>query len=392
MDFQLISAFVFFVLMGIFLVIKRKNIHIQKIFFPLLYFSMYRTSFGLKAMDSFAKRFRKLLHFLSYVSIGIGFLGMIVIVVSLVHNLWKIITVPEAAAGVALVLPFKVKGGFYVPFFYWIISIFIIALVHEFSHGIYARYHGMKIKSSGFAFLHILIPVLPAAFVEPDEKQLRKASRKKQLDVFSAGPFSNILLAFVVLGIFLLLIGPVSSSIADKTGVGITGFIEEGDGYYPAEKAGMQAGEVITRVDDWEILSIEDFIDKMNGSKPGDTINIVTEENSYEIELAPHPENESRAMLGVLVNQDIGINESFFGGKYIGLFILWFMGLLYWLWVLNLGIGLFNLAPLGPIDGGRMLLVTLEKYMPKKRAYTIWKNVSFVFLLLIVVNILAAFF
>lgn len=391
MDFQIISAILFFIAMTIFLIVKRKNIHIQKILFPLLYFAMYKTKLGLKAMDSFAKKCRKLLNVLSYVSIGLGFLGMAVIVISLIHNLWNIFTAPEAAAGVALVLPFKVKGGFYVPFFYWIISIFIIAFVHEFSHGIYARHHGIKIKSSGFAFLNILIPVLPAAFVEPDEKQLKKASRKKQLDVFAAGPFSNIVLAFVVLGIFLLLGGPVSNSIAEKTGVGITGFIEEGDNY-PAEKAGMQVGEVITKVEDKEIKSIEDFIEELNYSKPGDNIAIVTENNNYDIELMPHPDNESRGMLGVIVNQDIGINPSFAGGKYVGLFILWLMGLLYWLWVLNLGIGLFNLAPIGPIDGGRMLLATLEKYMPKERAYTIWKNVSFAVLILVVVNILAAFF
>lgn len=391
MDVQLIGAIIFFILMSIFLIIKRKNIHIQKIVFPILYFAMYKTQIGIKAMDSFAKRFKKPLHWLSYVSIAIGYLGMAVIVVSLVHNLWRIITSPDAAAGVALVLPFKVKGGFYVPFFYWIISIFIIALVHEFSHGIYARLHGMKIKSSGFAFLNIIIPILPAAFVEPDEEQLMKSSRKKQLDVFAAGPFSNILFAFIFLGLLMLLAGPIAGSVIENTGVGITGLMDEGSNY-PAEKAGMGIDEVITQVEDIEITNIDEFMGVLQNSSPGDTISITTTEQNYEIELAQHPENKSMAILGVMVNQDTGIKDSFIGGKYIGAFIIWLMGLIYWLFVLNLGIGLFNLAPLGPIDGGRMLLVTLEKYMPKKRAETIWKNISFVFLILIAVNILAAFF
>ena len=391
MDIQLIGAIIFFTLMSIFLIIKRKNIHIQKIVFPILYFAMYKTQIGIKAMDAFAKRFKKPLHWLSYVSIAIGYLGMAVIVISLVHNLWRIITAPGATAGVALVLPFKVKGGFYVPFFYWIISIFLIALVHEFSHGVYARLHGMKIKSSGFAFLNIIIPILPAAFVEPDEEQLMKSSRKKQLDVFSAGPFSNILFAFIFLGLLMLLSGPIAGNVIENTGVGITGLMDEGSSY-PAEKAGMESGEVITQVEDIKITSIDEFMGVLQNSSPGDTISIITTEQNYEIELAQHPENKSIPILGVMVNQDTGIKESFIGGKYIGAFILWFMGLIYWLFVLNLGIGLFNLAPLGPIDGGRMLLVTLEKYMPKKRAETIWKNISFVFLILIAVNILAAFF
>ena len=70
------------------------------------------------------------------------FLGMILITYALIQNVYNLLTKPEALPGAALVLPFEVKGAFYVPFFYWIISIFIIALVHEFSHGILAKKYG----------------------------------------------------------------------------------------------------------------------------------------------------------------------------------------------------------------------------------------------------------
>lgn len=387
MDFQLAAAIIFFILMAIFLVVKRRNIQIQKILFPILYFAMYRTKLGLKAMDRFAKKYRSFLHVLSYVSVAIGFLGMLVIVFSLVHNLWKIITVEDAVSGVALVLPFKVKGGFYVPFFYWIVSIFIIAVVHEFSHGIYARFHGMEIKSSGFAFLNIIVPVLPAAFVEPDEEQLQKASRKKQLDVYSAGPFSNVLFGFLFLGLLLLFSGPVSDSVLELSGVEVTAVTSD----EPAETAGMREGMIITGVGEKEVVTVMDFIDALNTTEPGDNIRIHTEGNSYDVELAQNPEDENKSLLGVAVGQNSDISSDFFGGKILGMLILWLMGLLYWLFILNVGIGLFNLAPLGPIDGGRMLLVTLEKYFSKERARMIWKNVSFAFLLLIIVNIAASF-
>lgn len=390
MDIQLISAIFFFIIMGIFLIYKRKNIEIQKIFFPIIYFAMYRTRLGINAMEKIAKKYRKLLNVLSYISITIGFLGMILIVGSLIHNLWNIIMSPGAAPGVALVLPFKVKGGFYVPFFYWIISIFLIALVHEFSHGIFAKHHGIKIKSSGFAFLNIIVPILPAAFVEPDEKQLRKSSRKKQLDVFSAGPFSNIVFAFIFLGILIALGGPVSN-ILDNTGVEITGYMDEGENY-PAELAGIGIGEVIVKVNDNDIKKLEDFMASFNGTSPGDTMNIVTNVNTYNAELIGNPSNLSKAMLGVMVQQKTDVSPGFVGGKTVGLCIIWLLGLFYWLFVLNLGIGLFNLAPLGPIDGGRMLLIALEKYFSKERAKTIWKNVSFFVLMLVIVNILASFF
>ena len=71
--------------------------------------------------------------------------------------------------------------------------------------------------------------------------------------------------------------------------------------------------------------------------------------------------------------------------------IIWLMGLLYWLYVLNLGIGLFNLAPMGPLDGGRMLLVALQQFLEEKKAIKYWKNIGIFFLALVLINILFAF-
>ena len=65
--------------------LQEKNIEIQKILFPILYFSMYKTKIGIPAMQKFADKFRKPLHWLSYVSIAVGFLGMGIIFFSLAH-------------------------------------------------------------------------------------------------------------------------------------------------------------------------------------------------------------------------------------------------------------------------------------------------------------------
>ena len=159
---------------------------------------MYKTKLGLNAMDWGADRFRKPIKYLSYAGIAVGFLGMVFISFILIKGMVNMFIRPEVAQGVALVLPFKMKGAIGVPFFYWIISIFIIAVIHEFSHGIVARAFKIKLKSSGFAFLAVLLPIIPAAFVEPDEKQLNKSPIYQQLSVFAAGPFSNILLAIII--------------------------------------------------------------------------------------------------------------------------------------------------------------------------------------------------
>jgi membrane-associated protease RseP (regulator of RpoE activity) len=71
--------------------------------------------------------------------------------------------------------------------------------------------------------------------------------------------------------------------------------------------------------------------------------------------------------------------------------ILWIKDLFFWLFVLNLGVGLFNLVPLGPIDGGRMLLTALQSITHQRRADAIWKSVSFVLLGVLLTNVVLAF-
>src|SRR3989338_4522554 len=139
MDFQTIAAVAFIAVLTIFLLLKRKNLDTKQIIPYFLYFSMYRTKLGLKLMDAVAKRYRKLMVYIGYFGVFIGFVGMAVISYALVSNIFMLFTKPESTPGVGLVLPFKVKGVFFVPFFYWIIAIFVIAVVHEFAHGLIAR-------------------------------------------------------------------------------------------------------------------------------------------------------------------------------------------------------------------------------------------------------------
>jgi len=71
--------------------------------------------------------------------------------------------------------------------------------------------------------------------------------------------------------------------------------------------------------------------------------------------------------------------------------ILWLAGLLNWLIILNLGIGLFNLIPIGPIDGGRMMhLVLLKVFKNGEKANRVWHSISLVFLLIVLVIIIKA--
>lgn len=391
-DIQTISAIIFIILLSILLYIKRKNLETKQIIPYVLYFSMYRTKLGIRLMDSWAKKFRRPVMYLGYFGIFIGFLGMILISYSLVSNLYHLFTKPEASPGVGLVLPFKAKGVFFVPFFYWIISIFIIAVVHEFLHGLIARTHNLKVKSSGFAFVGLIIPILPAAFVEPDEKELRKRPHKQQLSVFAAGPLANIIAGFLFFAIALFIITPIVNASIEANGVRITDYVK-GDNKFPAENAGIGIGEIVHEVDGQEIAYVENLSTALRSKKPGDKVEIKTDAALYKLELAKNPENESLAYIGVYLEQETKVkdNVNAIFGKFLPNAVVWIYGLLIILAMLNLGIGLFNLAPIGPLDGGRMLQIAMHKFFDKEKGDKVWGSISLFFLALIIVNIIFGF-
>jgi len=161
--------------------------------------ALYKTKIGLKLMDRLAGVCPRFTKVLGHIGSVVGFAGMGLIFYFLVKGTFDLLFIPNAVPAVAPVLPgVRVPGLPVLSFWHWIVGIFFVATVHEFSHGIWARLYKLKVKSSGVLFFG---PIL-GAFVEPDEKQLKKRPRSQQLAVFAAGPFSNIIFGFF----FLLLI------------------------------------------------------------------------------------------------------------------------------------------------------------------------------------------
>lgn len=402
MDFQVVGAIIFSLLLVLFLFKKRKKLQVQNVLFipvkklvvPIVYILLYRAKWGLTLMDAIASRFKRVLRYVAFVAIVIGFVGMPFILFTLIQNIVNLLTVPEAAPAVKLVLPFfttKISIG--LPFFYWLISLFIIAVVHEFSHGVIARLYDMKLKSSGFAFFGIVIPIMPIAFVEPDEKELQSRPKHQQLAVFSAGPFSNILLAFIFLAIYF---GSVTAASAmfEYNGLQVVGFTNSSNLTSPAALAGVTVGDRIMGIDTVNISSREDLADTLANKNPGDKVTLITNRSSYVVTLGENPENGDKPYLGVFIDDEVIVKPSFEQkyGNLIPSIALWFLGLFFWLFALNLGIGIFNLIPLGPVDGGRMLYTSLLKFFNKEKATKIWKFVSAFSLFLIIANLLFAFF
>jgi membrane-associated protease RseP (regulator of RpoE activity) len=384
---DVISAVLFVLLLGAFLIRNRARIAVQKIIWPLFYIVMYRTKIGLATMERWSTKYRETIKLFGYFSIGIAFFGMLVASFSVVYMIVQLIFQPLAAeAGVSMVLPFtNVPGIGYLSFWHFIIAIFILMIVHEFSHGIVARAHGVEVKSSGFAVIGILAPILPAAFVEPDEEKMKKKEDIVQYSVFAAGPVSNIMLALL-----LFLAFPALNSLEDRM------TIPEGFSYtlinnsLPAAQSGMTDSTIYAlngqRMDDYTT-----FAYGMLCVKPGDNVTLSTKKGNFSMIAAVNPSDEKRGFIGIKPQQ----NERDWKPEYqkVGPVFGWFKELFKWIMMLNFLIGLTNLLPIAIVDGGRMFQIALTKTVKdRKRANKIFGLIAILFIIFLLFGLLTSWF
>ena len=206
---------IFAVVVAIFLIRNKKKLKREGLLF------LYKADWGIKLINKIGKKYGKVLHVLSYISIGVGFLlmagifylfGRIMLIYIFNPSIVKAIKVPPILP-LFPYLPQVFKLDFLPPFYfiYWILIIAIVAIVHEFSHGIFAAYSKVKIKKTGFGFFPFFLPVFLAAFVELDEKIMATKEKIKQMAILSAGTFANVLTAILF---FFILWGFFATSFA----------------------------------------------------------------------------------------------------------------------------------------------------------------------------------
>src|SRR3989344_7415809 len=376
MNVDLLLAIIFYLFLLTFYFFNKEKCEVKgRILF------IYRTQLGIKLMDKIAKKFKFVLKPLSYVSTVVGFLGMAFIFYILIKGTFSLIFVPNAQPALAPVLPgIKIEGLPTLGFWHWIISIFVVAVIHEFSHGVFARLFNLKVKNSGFLFFG---PVL-GAFVEPDEKKLEKITKRKQLAIISAGPFSNIFLALVIFLIISLVSLPIEQRLLDFDGLHVNKLVPN----YPAEKANIPVPFEIKSINGEEINNVSQFIAITEVIRPNQKISLGTDKGNFDIITAENPDNNSKGFIGVT---DFNIKSKLKDGinKNLGNFMLWVLRLIFWLFIVNLGVGLFNLLPLGPIDGGRMFFILSSIiFKEEEKAKKFWGSVSYILLIVIFINLL----
>jgi len=450
-DLIFLAAFTIFVV--IFLYSRRKNLERQG------WIYLYKTKIGINFIDKFAKKYEKILRPFQYVVLVSGYILLISICWLLAKTVYLYVTVPAIsetikAPPLAPLIPyFPTLFGlesFFPPlyFTYFIIVLAVVAVSHEFSHGIFARLNGLKIKSTGFAFLG---PIL-GAFVDPDEKQLNKARKFSQMTVLAAGTFANMIMV-IVFGIILVIffnsgftpggvyfsgysISAINVSVISGVGnlsadgsvpLDVNGTIyytsqevwdntnKNNIGYLlayddsPAFRAKMQGA--IIEIDGMRIKNYSELGSVIKSHKPGDEIFIRTAYsksvganpniNSYNITLG---DRNGTAFLGISVSplQTNGLMGWFYQNVFakikdpmiyydskwgeLGWFVYY---LLWWIVVINFFVALFNMLPLGILDGGRFFYLIIwgltgkEKYGAKAFRIMTWL-ILFVFVALMV--------
>ena len=365
MDFfvyDLALLVIFVVSVSFFLYTRKHNLKRDGLMF------LYRTQWGIKLIERTGKRFQKTLKALSYVSVAMGYVLMATMLYFLGKIAWVYAFSPEIVRAIKVppviplvpYLPQIFNLDFLPSFFfvYWIAILAVIAITHEFAHGIFAIRNKVKVKTTGFGFFPYFLPVFLAAFVELDEKKMVKKPIFSQLSVLSAGTFANVLTAIVSLGVLILfffaafapsgivfdsysyravplaaitMINGISmdnptydiivsaSNIsngsqlnkieADNKSFLITGTNLESQkdlgyliAYDDAPAINNRLDAVILKINGVKISSTEEFRNELGKYSPGEKIILTTKGNETtekEIILAENPENRSLAFLGV---------------------------------------------------------------------------------------------
>lgn len=444
MDFIVLGDLIFLVLFTIFVILfirrNKKSLSREGIIY------MYRTQTGVNAIKKFSDKFRGFLHSIKYLVTLAGFFLMAGILWMLGQTLFLYVRHPEItenikAPPVAPLIPYFPKlfglSSFFPPFYftYFIVAIAIVAVVHEFSHGIFMRLFKIKIKSTGLVFLG---PIL-GAFVEEERSNFEKKKNDEQMTVLAAGVFANTIFALIFYALYVgFFFAAFSSSgylfttysleqIPTDNVVSFedfenltkvltmnnqTFYLDEGllvqmemnlssivaYADAPAFRAGM-VGAII-QGDDFSINSANGLREFLKTKKPGDSARIITQTpegtNTYDVVLASHPDNFSLAYLGV------GHQDPSPSG-FIQKFLAWFMSFrepstyykpnwnseavffiyyfLWWIMVINLLVALFNMLPVGMLDGGRFFyLAILSITKSKETASKVYRGMGYVIL------------
>ncbi|MGC8567956.1 MAG: site-2 protease family protein [Candidatus Micrarchaeia archaeon] len=248
-------------------------------------------------------------------------------------------------AGVAPVLP-----GITIPLAAGIISLAILLVIHEASHGILSRIYGVKLKRTGLV-LFGSIPV--GAFVEPAEEQIKKLKKAEQTKIYSAGVSMN----FIATVFFLILLVPFIYLVLPhlySTSLIIAGTMKN----YPAYGV-IPNGSVIEAWNNIHVSNLSSLEEADKNVHPGMILNITANNKTYQIKTIASPYNSSKGEAGVYISERESVRKGY------GL-LNFFYSVVALSFLLNFFVAVSNLLPIPGFDGWQIYHTNIKhKSIPK---------------------------
>ncbi|MGC9079291.1 MAG: site-2 protease family protein [Nanopusillaceae archaeon] len=323
-------------------------------------YGILRTQKGIWIIEKLSKsRFVKIFSILSFV------FSFILIFASLFLLFYGISTKTPTYA---LAIPGISYGPITLPIFETIIAIFIGAFIHEIAHGILVYKNNLKLKSWGFFYFGPLI----GAFVEPDEKEIENLNWKEKIKIFSAGSTMNIIAGFIAFLLFVLFSHIVYSYNLGNPYVEIVGTIPNTSAYNV-----IPNNTILYSINGYPIHFTYQISEAISNYSIGENITLYTSSGVYTIPISNYSGGK---LIGILVTQN-----------YENEIIPFISSLLFWIFVVNIGLGIANMLPIYPLDGGRTVDGILQRFLNKKRRMSILTIISILITLLIFYNIAMSF-
>ncbi len=366
MDFGLVTFLIFVLAVGLILYRDRKRMKVEGFVF------MRKTEKGVKWIEHIHSKYERFWKLYSDAVYFITPIAMLVGIFWLIRNSYKIL-IGATKIGAGLVLPSPTShpiigsGYVFLPLWLWIIGIMSIVIPHELSHGIVSISQKIKIKHVGYAFFLFI----PAAFVEPDESSLKKAPSKKKIKIYGAGSFANFIIALLCLGVNVI----VFHSAFVPSGVGYDTLINNSGAY------NVSLNGTIIGLNGVEIRTIDDFVAVMKNVTPGEAVLVETTNGNYTVVTM----NENgRPIIGIYnVKTYFDVKPPLKPLHSVFEFLLYVIS---WIGALNLGVGIVNMLPIKPLDGGLVMEEFLKNRV--KNHKLISNIISTIFVLILIFNII----
>lgn len=305
-----------------------------------------------------------------FVSLAVGVFGVPALLVStLFSQAFKIVMAQTSVPGVSPLLPtigddgpgfFFPGTGIFIPFWQALIAMICLLVPHELAHGILTRVHKIRLKSVGILTASV-IPI--GAFVEPDERVLKLRRSREKMRIYAVGSFANLIVAIVSILLILFVVSPAINVITEPTGMMVSNVMNNTPAY-----GVMQKGFIITEINGMQTGSSDAFNKAVAVLKPNQTATFVTTNGTFNITLAPRPDNASRGYIGIDLQQKYDIKEEFRTKYWLQAEAAFFMApTLFWIFFLSFNIALVNLLPISPFDGGKMFEEMMADFRIRKR-------------------------